>query len=49
MIPRPQVRPMVATDLERVLGWRNHPEVRRHMYTQHAITPQSTSNGLNMP
>jgi UDP-4-amino-4,6-dideoxy-N-acetyl-beta-L-altrosamine N-acetyltransferase len=24
-------------DLERVLSWRNHPEVRRYMYTQHDI------------
>ncbi|HCJ28764.1 MAG TPA: UDP-4-amino-4,6-dideoxy-N-acetyl-beta-L-altrosamine N-acetyltransferase [Pseudomonas sp.] len=28
---------MVAADLERVLAWRNHPEVRRYMYTQHEI------------
>lgn len=33
-----QVRPMVATDLERVLAWRNHSEVRRYMYTQHEIS-----------
>jgi len=33
------VRAMRDDDLERVLGWRNHPEVRRFMYTQHAITP----------
>lgn len=25
-------------DLERVLSWRNHPEVRRYMYTQHEIS-----------
>jgi len=25
-------------DLERVLSWRNHPEVRRYMFTQHEIT-----------
>ncbi|NQD81421.1 UDP-4-amino-4,6-dideoxy-N-acetyl-beta-L-altrosamine N-acetyltransferase, partial [Pseudomonas sp. CrR14] len=30
---------MREDDLERVLGWRNHPDVRRFMYTQHAITP----------
>jgi len=29
---------MVTEDLERVLGWRNHHEVRRYMYTQHEIT-----------
>ena len=33
------VRAMREDDLERVLGWRNHPDVRRFMYTQHAITP----------
>ena len=32
------VRPMVHADLERVLAWRNHSEVRRHMHTQHEIT-----------
>lgn len=37
------VRPMVASDLERVLGWRNHPEVRRYMYTQHEITLEEHS------
>lgn len=29
---------MVHADLERVLAWRNHPDVRRYMYTQHEIT-----------
>ncbi len=33
-----RVRPMELTDLERVLGWRNYPEVRRYMYTRHEIT-----------
>lgn len=33
-----QIRPMVQADLERVLAWRNHPDVRRYMYTQHEIT-----------
>lgn len=32
------VRPMVHADLVRVLGWRNAPQVRRYMYTQHEIT-----------
>ncbi|WP_256578217.1 UDP-4-amino-4,6-dideoxy-N-acetyl-beta-L-altrosamine N-acetyltransferase [Pseudomonas sp. PIC25] len=32
-----QVRPMVEADLERVLAWRNHADVRRYMYTQHEI------------
>lgn len=33
-----QMRPMVHADLERVLAWRNHPDVRRYMYTQHEIS-----------
>lgn len=33
-----RVRPMLDIDLECVLGWRNHPDVRRYMYTQHEIT-----------
>jgi UDP-4-amino-4,6-dideoxy-N-acetyl-beta-L-altrosamine N-acetyltransferase len=32
------IRPMIQSDLERVLTWRNHPDVRRYMYTQHEIT-----------
>lgn len=32
------VRRMVEQDLDLVLAWRNHPEVRRHMLTQHEIT-----------
>lgn len=31
------MRKMTLDDLERVLVWRNHPEIRRHMYTQHEI------------
>lgn len=34
------VRPMAEKDLSTVLSWRNHPEVRRFMYTQHEITLQ---------
>lgn len=30
---------MREADLELVLGWRNHPEVRRYMFTQHEISP----------
>lgn len=29
---------MVSSDLERVLCWRNHSDVRRYMYSQHEIT-----------
>ena len=35
---RTQLRPMIREDLERVLSWRNHAEVRRYMYTQHEIS-----------
>jgi RimJ/RimL family protein N-acetyltransferase len=31
------LRPMTESDLEQVLQWRNHPEVRRYMYTTHEI------------
>lgn len=31
------VRPMTRDDLNLVLVWRNHPDVRRHMFTQHEI------------
>lgn len=33
-----KLRPMQHSDLEQVLAWRNHPDVRRFMYTQHEIT-----------
>lgn len=33
-----RVRPMAQADLERVLTWRNHLDVRRYMYTQHEIS-----------
>jgi UDP-4-amino-4,6-dideoxy-N-acetyl-beta-L-altrosamine N-acetyltransferase len=29
---------MCESDLEQVLHWRNHPEIRRYMYTQHEIS-----------
>ena len=32
------IRPMVRADLERVLVWRNHPDVRCYMFNQHVIT-----------
>lgn len=34
---RPHLRRMIASDLEMVLAWRNHPDVRRHMYNQEEI------------
>lgn len=33
-----RVRPMTREDLGQVLAWRNHPEVRRFMYSQHEIS-----------
>jgi UDP-4-amino-4,6-dideoxy-N-acetyl-beta-L-altrosamine N-acetyltransferase len=33
-----KIRKLQQDDLERVLAWRNHPEIRRYMYTQHEIT-----------
>ena len=33
-----RIRPMNADDLVDVLTWRNHPDIRRYMLTQHEIT-----------
>lgn len=33
-----RIRTMVDEDLEQVLAWRNHQDVRRYMYTQHEIS-----------
>lgn len=33
-----RLRPMVEDDLESVLTWRNHPDVRRFMYASHEIS-----------
>jgi UDP-4-amino-4,6-dideoxy-N-acetyl-beta-L-altrosamine N-acetyltransferase len=33
-----QIRPMLHADLALVLAWRNDPDVRRYMYSQHEIT-----------
>jgi len=32
-----KLRPMTKADLVQVLAWRNHPDVRRYMYTNHEI------------
>ena len=32
-----RLRVMATADLEQVLAWRNHPEIRRYMYTTHEI------------
>lgn len=36
-LDNPRLRAMQEFDLERVLAWRNHPEIRRHMYTRQPI------------
>lgn len=38
-----QLRPMTEADLASVLRWRNHPDIRRFMYTRHEITPEEHS------
>jgi UDP-4-amino-4,6-dideoxy-N-acetyl-beta-L-altrosamine N-acetyltransferase len=32
------IRHMEESDIEQVLSWRNHPDIRRYMYTQHEIS-----------
>lgn len=32
------IRKMTLNDLDVVLAWRNHPDIRRYMYTQHEIS-----------
>lgn len=34
---RGRIRPMTGADLATVLEWRNHPDVRGNMFTQHEI------------
>lgn len=38
------VRPMLEADLEQVLAWRNHADIRRYMYTKHEITLTEHTN-----
>ena len=38
------LRPMTEADLEQVLEWRNHFEVRRYMYTTHEISLEEHRN-----
>jgi UDP-4-amino-4,6-dideoxy-N-acetyl-beta-L-altrosamine N-acetyltransferase len=33
------LRPMTAADLDRVLAWRNRPEVRANVFSSHVISP----------
>jgi len=38
--PEERLRPMSTSDLLTVLSWRNHPAVRRYMFTKHEISPE---------
>lgn len=38
-MPKASLRLMTEADLPQALAWRNHPEIRRHMYSQAEITP----------
>lgn len=38
------VRPLTIEDLPLVLSWRNHPNVRQYMITQHEITLEEHQN-----
>ena len=42
------VRALVEDDLSMVLSWRNHPDVRRYMLTQHEITLQEHCNWFDL-
>ena len=39
MAPRVELRPLEAEDRDRILAWRNSPDVRAYMYTDHVIAP----------
>ncbi len=38
------IRLMTSDDLNRVLAWRNHEDVRRYMYSQHLISAKEHQN-----
>jgi UDP-4-amino-4,6-dideoxy-N-acetyl-beta-L-altrosamine N-acetyltransferase len=38
--PHVVLRPLAAGDRDRLLAWRNLPEIARWMYSDHAISPQ---------
>ena len=46
-IPDSSLRTMKTDDLEQVLAWRNHPDIRYYMYTQHEITLEEHSHWFN--
>ena len=39
MAPRVELRPLEDRDKDRVLAWRNSPDVRAYMYSDHLIGP----------
>ena len=40
MSPRVELRPLEPDDRDRILAWRNSPDVRAYMYTDHVISPE---------
>ena len=44
MLDACQIRLMTEDDLPMVLAWRNHPDVRRCMFTQHEISMEEHRN-----
>ena len=40
MAPRVDLRPVQPDDRDRILAWRNSPDVRAYMYTDHVISPE---------
>ena len=44
MLDACQLRLVVEDDLPMVLAWRNHPDVRRYMFTQHEIGMEEHRN-----
>lgn len=45
--PLLELRPLQASDLELVLNWRNHLDIRRYMYTQHEISLAEHTSWFN--
>ena len=43
MAPRVDLRPVEASDQDRILAWRNSTDVRAYMYTDHLISPDEHS------
>jgi len=41
------LRDIQSEDKEKILKWRNLPEVAKYMYTDHYVTPKNTIGGSN--